>query len=517
MKDNSKILNTLEEVQKWVFKMQKEENKIIYRGQGNSEWQLNSTFSREEFQEKIDNDQKKTLNDFKYLINYTEKKIVFLKDELGKDIDNFSLFGKMQHYGRPTPLIDFTEDILIALWFAASSFSKNNEKNIKIFYKDLNKEEFKSEVKIEDIKFEELLFFKFKTNQKFGRSMVQKSVFLFDTLNLDHKFKFIEIDKKIKLKIIKWLDNLGININYLFPDDEGVFQSFNFLSYEKYFFDGIREFENGNNKKSLKKFKKAIELKPDFAEAYLNWGCILNELGKYEKAMEKFKIATKIKPNFVEAYSNWGYSLNMLGRYEEAIEKLEKAVEIKPNYSDAYLNWGVSLNGLHKYEDAIEKNKISIEIEPNYADSYLNWGCNLNELGKYEEAIEMFKIAIKLKPNFVEAYSNWASVLNILDRYEEAIEKLEKAVEIKPDYANAYFNWGFSLIQLTKYKEAIEKFKIAIDLKPGYINSYLNWGICLTQLGKTNEAIKKLEKVIELKPDHVIANNLLLAIKEKMK
>ncbi len=281
------FLDTFEDVQKWVLDMQKKENKFIYRGQSNSKWKLNSTFSREEFEKKA-NGEKEKISDFKYLINCTEKKIAFLKDELGKSIDNFSLFGKMQHYGMPTPLIDFTEDILIALWFSTSIFSKNkknNNGNLKIFYKELKEEEFKSEVQIEDVKFEKLLFLKFKTNQKFGRSMVQKSVFVFDTLNLNDKFKFVEIKTNLKEKIIKWLNNLGINFNYLFPDEEGVFQSFNFISYEKYFFDWIREYENGDNKKAIKKIKKAIELKPDFAAGYLNWGFSLTKLNKYKEAI----------------------------------------------------------------------------------------------------------------------------------------------------------------------------------------------------------------------------------------
>jgi hypothetical protein len=101
--------------------------------------------------------------------------------------------------------------------------------------------------------------------------MVQKSVFVFDTLNLDQNFNFVEINGnlKIKIKIIKWLDNLGINIGYLFPDQEGVFESFNFLSYEKYFFDGIKE-SYENTKEAIENFRIAIEIKYDFVEAYLN-------------------------------------------------------------------------------------------------------------------------------------------------------------------------------------------------------------------------------------------------------
>jgi hypothetical protein len=67
------------------------------------------------------------------------------------------------------------------------------------------------------------------------------------------------------------LDNLGIDINYLFPDEEGLFEHFNFLSYEKYYFDGIKElYENKNYEKAIDNFKIAIEIKTDFVGAYFN-------------------------------------------------------------------------------------------------------------------------------------------------------------------------------------------------------------------------------------------------------
>ncbi len=552
MKKNITILDKFEDVQNWVFEMQKEHNKIIYKGQSNSKWKLNSEFAREEFEK--NNHGKEKINDFQYLINCTKKRMEFLKDELGKDVDNFSLFQKMENYQMTTPLIEFSEDILIALWFAASSFSKNkkdSEGNIKIFYKKLDKEEeFKSELQIQDLEFEKLDFFKFKIDKKFERSIVQKSVFVFDTLNLNDQFEFVEIKENLKIEIIKWLDNLGININYLFPKEEAFFQSFNFISYEKYFFDWIREYENGDNKTAIEKIRKAVELKPDYEKAYFNWGITLNQLGKYQSAVKKleraielkvdyadaylnlgyslneldkyeeaaykFKIASELKPNLIEAYFNWGVSLIKLNKYEDAIKKLEKAIELKPDYSDAYLNLGISLNALDKYEDAIKNFKIALELEPDFMEVYFNWGITLNRLNKYEEAIKSLEKAIELNPKYADTYLNLGTSLVELTKYQDGIKKFKKAIELKPDFPEAHLKWGIALNRLNKYQDAIKSFEKAIELNPKYAEAYFNWGISLGELAKYQEAIKKIEKAIKLKPDYADADALLLILKRKL-
>ena len=47
-----------------------------------------------------------------------------------------------------------------------------------------------------------------------------------------------------------------------------------------------------------------------------------------------------IKPDFHEAFNNWGFALYELGQYAEAGEKYAQAVAIKPDFPDALYNWG---------------------------------------------------------------------------------------------------------------------------------------------------------------------------------
>ena len=49
--------------------------------------------------------------------------------------------------------------------------------------------------------------------------------------------------------------------------------------------------EQGKTRKSNRGFKKAIIIKPDYAEAYYNMGNALKEQGKLEEAIEAYKKA----------------------------------------------------------------------------------------------------------------------------------------------------------------------------------------------------------------------------------
>ena len=63
----------------------------------------------------------------------------------------------------------------------------------------------------------------------------------------------------------------------------------------------------------------AIQLKPNFAEAYSNLGAILRDLGKLKEAELSMNKAIQLKPNFAEALSNLGAILMDLGKFKELL------------------------------------------------------------------------------------------------------------------------------------------------------------------------------------------------------
>ena len=113
---------------------------------------------------------------------------------------------------------------------------------------------------------------------------------------------------------------------------------------------------------SVSAYKKAISIKPDYAEAYYNMGVTLQEQGKLEEAIEACKKALVIKPDYADAYYNMGLVLQDQGKLDEAIESYTKALSIRPDYSEAYYNIGITLIGIvfHTPDSGLQKIITSI-------------------------------------------------------------------------------------------------------------------------------------------------------------
>ena len=65
---------------------------------------------------------------------------------------------------------------------------------------------------------------------------------------------------------------------------------------------------------ALASYRRALELKPDLAEAYNNVGGVLKDLGQLDAAVASYRKALELKPDFADAYSNllFLYSYNAL-------------------------------------------------------------------------------------------------------------------------------------------------------------------------------------------------------------
>ena len=186
-------------------------------------------------------------------------------------------------------------------------------------------------------------------------------------------------------------------------------------------------------------FKKALTIRPDYAEACYNLGTALKDQGKLEGAIEAFHKAISIKPDYADAYSNMGSALKEQGKLEEAIEAYSKAVNIMPNNAKFYYNMGNALQEQHKQEEAVEAFNKAVAIQPDFAEAWYNMGHARKKQGKMEEAIQSFNKALSVKPDYAEAYNSKGHTLKGQGKLEQAIEAYNKAIAIKPDYADAHY------------------------------------------------------------------------------
>ncbi len=453
------------------------------------------------------------------------------------ELNDTELLIDLQHYGAATGLIDFSEDLLIALWFACDKPDENG----KVFFLDVWTDQFKHLASENDLFKEEdktkrpyYLHTNFKSN---ARISAQKGVFIFGYQDIDNVAS-ITIKKEDKVSIRQELKQyFNIEEKTLFQDIYGFAQVNNtkhklsiktasdyfqeayeednaeqaIVLYQKsigikpddaaYYNMGNAYGELGEYQKAINAYKKAIEIKPDYDGAYNNMGVAYNELKEYQKAINACQKAIEIKPGMHEAYNNMGNAYGELGEYQKAINAYKKAIEIKHDKHEAYYNMGIAYGKLGEYQKAINAYQKAIEIKPDYDGAYNNMGVAYGELGEYQKAINAYKKAIEIKPDMHEAYNNMGNAYNELGEYQKAINAYKKAIEIKPDMHEAYNNMGNAYNELKEYQKAINTCQKAIEIKPDEHNAYYNMGIAYGELGEYQKAINAYKKAIEIKPD----------------
>ena len=92
---------------------------------------------------------------------------------------------------------------------------------------------------------------------------------------------------------------------------------------------------------------KAIELNPEFSEAYYNLGLSYERLGEYKDSIKYLNEALKLSPDNANAYYALGYVYYQKKKYKQAVKAFEQAARLKPDnpftYSKlgyTYLAWG---------------------------------------------------------------------------------------------------------------------------------------------------------------------------------
>ncbi len=85
-------------------------------------------------------------------------------------------------------------------------------------------------------------------------------------------------------------------------------------------------------------YKKALTLKPDFAEAWFNLGNVYGKTNRFSEAMNCLNNAIKHKRDYVQALSSRGIAFASMGKTAEAISDLSAAIKENPEYAVAYFN-----------------------------------------------------------------------------------------------------------------------------------------------------------------------------------
>jgi tetratricopeptide (TPR) repeat protein len=218
----------------------------------------------------------------------------------------------------------------------------------------------------------------------------------------------------------------------------------------------LKEGSKSTQARALGRFREALKLKPDSAEAYYWISLTFYDYENYNLAASNAEKATFLDPELGDAWLLWGQCLMCLGKWEDAKEKLEKAHRLAPNnplaafnlarcYYHGFGNSQVALNLFRKVIDLSRSGNLPwLEDLATQARVYI--GCCYLSKDMPEAAIVSFKDALHYSPTHLEARFRLGLAYRRAGRFEEA-EKMWRAVlAAEPAHFETYLQLGHMYI-----------------------------------------------------------------------
>jgi Tfp pilus assembly protein PilF len=178
-----------------------------------------------------------------------------------------------------------------------------------------------------------------------------------------------------------------------------------------------------------------------------------NELVKskrYQEALDEINEAIELNPNYYEAWLTKAVIFQLTGHTEAAIMRLTELVKRRPNMIEARINLGLLYKQTKEYKNAEIEFRKAIEIYFYNFSAHYNLANLLLEQNKMEEALKQYRICLKLSPDNAMAHNNMGVIYLHKNYLEEAEQEFLKASHLDPANQNFADNLEKTRIKLHK-------------------------------------------------------------------
>ena len=147
---------------------------------------------------------------------------------------------------------------------------------------------------------------------------------------------------------------------------------------------------------------KAIQTIPPY-EQFNKEAQALDLQGKYQEAIILYKKSLDLKNDYADAWFNLGNIYGKTGRFGDAVTAFNRAISSKKDNAEAYAGRGIANASLGKIQDALNDMGSAIKIKPDYAMVYFNRALLYLNTGKKDRACADLSKAVQL--GNTEAYA----------------------------------------------------------------------------------------------------------------
>jgi tetratricopeptide (TPR) repeat protein len=248
----------------------------------------------------------------------------------------------------------------------------------------------------------------------------------------------------------------------------------------------------GNADRAVTLAARALEQQASLPEALMTRGLAYLELENNEAAQADFEAAIELNPEYYDAYIALARSRNVFAHGEQAIADLSRAIELQPENHRAYLHRARIWLQRAGREQAREDYRRALELVPQRIDVRIEYGAFLRMLGRpfFQDARAEFTRVIEMAPDDYRGWSYRCMINRDMD-FGQCIQDGREAARLNPNDARAYRYMAQALFGLSRHTEGIEAATNAIRADPDDWMSYYYRAITNNQVQYGQDGIAR--------------------------
>ncbi len=181
---------------------------------------------------------------------------------------------------------------------------------------------------------------------------------------------------------------------------------------------------------------------PESPRSHCNLASAYYVLNFLKEAIAEIKIAIQLYPNYYEAFDTLGHIYLKKGLVDEAIKAYKIAISIAPEKDTAYNSLAVAYGKKGQDKEAIEAGLMALKYNPYLDAARYNLALSYSKLALFNEAIKAYEEYLKINPDYYgvhvelgylyykkgdneQARLHWFAALKICKDYKPAIDALK--------------------------------------------------------------------------------------------
>ncbi len=265
---------------------------------------------------------------------------------------------------------------------------------------------------------------------------------------------------------------------------------------------GLAQIKAQHYQEAIPDFDRAIFLRQDSIDAYLDRGDCYFALGDFDKAFLDFNNVLRLSPRNSRALEKRAATNLELGKNEEAISdylQLDGLPESEWKQSaESLTNLGAAYFALEEYGKALEQFNQCITLFPANVSAYLKRARCYEGLKQYDKAAQDYNQALKLEPNNVKALVNRARCFQSMHNFTDDLPYLNRALALQPRNAGANKYLGIHYARLQDPAKALPALDKAIGTNGSDAETYQERATLLADKGDVVKALTDLQSMAKL-------------------